>query len=316
MNDIRRRISNYLNNADESIINNLILQLPYAIEENTEMEIKRKIIFENFFLNYKDYRTVTMEFENELKSFESIEQLCERFNQTKIRIAFLIYRYNKFCKTNYISEYLSQLGVRSMYQEHFIDIEKIENTLFDILKLGVLVNLQEYINVLDLSIDVRIFREFINHLVESEIVEKYDGRANVSKMDILLRNMERKRKYYSATPKEINGFEKMMSELINNHDSQNILSKLLREAINNRPINEIKKLMIFILNPYLDKIGRPTVIKIFKNYFHLLFENNIDGLLTEYNFEIQNVNNDDFKGKYDGIYNKYYSTRVKTLLGI
>lgn len=316
MNAFRRRISNYLNNADESEVNKLILQLPYAIEENTEMQTKRKLIYENIFSNYIDYRAETMLFENELKSFESIEQLCERFNQPKIRIAFQIYRYNKFFKTIYISEYLSQLGVRSMYQEHFIDIEKIENTLFDIIKLGFLVNLQEYINIIDLSIDVRILREFRNHHIEIEKVEKYDGIADVSKMDILLRNIDRKRKYYSATPKEINGFEKMMSELINSHDYPNLLSKLLREAINNRPITEIKRKMNFILNPYIDKNGRPIVIQMFKNYFHLLFENNIDGLLTENNFELQNENNEEFTGKYNGNYNKYYSTRVKTLLGI
>jgi hypothetical protein len=316
MNVIRKRISNYLNNADESIINKLILQLPYAVEENKEMETKRKMIYENIFSNYIDYRAETMQFENELKCFESIEELCDKFGQSKIVIAFQLYRFNKFCRTNYISDYLKQLGVRNMYQEQFLDLEIIENTLFDILKSGVLVNLQEYIKIIDLSIDIRILREFRNHHIEIEIVEKYDGIKNVSKMDILLRNIDRKRKYYSATPKEINGFEKMMSELINSHENPNTFSKFLRKAINNRPTNEIKKMMIFILNPYIDNIGRPTVIKIFKNFFHLLFENNNDGLLTENNFEIQNENNEEFTGKYNGNYNKYYSTRVKTLLGI
>ena len=38
-------------------------------------------------------------------------------------------------------------------------------------------------------------------------------------------------------------------------------------------------------------MGRPTVIKIIKPFLHLAFENNIDGLLDEARFELENEKN-------------------------
>ena len=63
-------------------------------------------------------------------------------------------------------------------------------------------------------------------------------------------------------------------------------------------------------------MGRPTVIKIIKPFLQKAFENNIDGLVDEARFELENEKNENITGKYSGNYWKYYQTRVKTLTGL
>jgi hypothetical protein len=302
----------YIDDLNENDTNKLLENITdfYSFD----LDIKKKWLRQKITLNYFDYsirdELIIKEIEN-----ESVKTFIKNNPNQKLNYAFELYREAKFSDNAKIGTFLKSLGVTFKNQNNFVDKKEMEDALFKIIQSGILINYFEWILTIDLIYDVRIFIEFNQKILNFKKIKKYDKRENVDDFEIQMINIIRKTEYASPKPQKMNEFESIMLSLDTNNSKINIL-KLIKESLTKKNRKEIKNHFKSLFDQILKTKKRAEVIKIFKDYFHIIFENNLNGLLTEESFAEENDVNEDFVGKYCGNYMKYYSTRIKTLVGI
>jgi hypothetical protein len=197
--------------------------------------------------------------------------------------------------------------------------------MYDIIKSGVFVNLTLLICIIDIAYTERIAREIFENFIELQYKETYEKRFKVPILEIDIINILRRNNKPSPNPRA-----KKIDELLFIKEIQDVRNKLIEnnleyeysftepivDVLNFRHSGTLRKLLMELLKPVVELIGRPKTLNLFKPFFYILFEDNYNGLLTEDGFELENLNNIDFNGTYRGIYNSYFSTRVETLAGI
>lgn len=306
------KTNQYINNLKENDINKLFENI--IDNHSMDLDTKKKWLCQIININYVDYSIRDEIIENEIKS-ESVKTFIKNNPNQKLIYAFELYREAKFSDSVIIATFLKYLGVKYKNQNHFIEKNEMEEALFKIIQSGILINYHYWTLLIDLIYDLRIYREFSQNLIHSKKVEKYDRRENVIDLEIKIKNILRKKEYASKNPQNKNEFESLLLGLhTNNYDIDWL--KILKESLTKKNRREFKKLLKYLFEEILKTNKRADVIKIFKDYFHIIFENNLNGLLTEESFAEENDINEDFAGQYCGNYMKYYSTRIKTLVGI
>ena len=306
------KTNKYIDNLNEDGINKLT-DNKISIY-SLSLEKKKKIICESINLNYYNHRERREMIENEIK-IEDVQSYIQKNPSDRKINGFQLYIFSKFCHSDKISNCLKQFGIRDMYQNHFIDLEYMEDVLFKIIQSGTLINYAKLIYMIEVEYNRRILKDFLEYFIVTKRVAKYDGRENVYDLEIQINKIQRKKKYASQKPQKMNEFESLMLGLDGINSEIDIL-KLTKELLSEKNRKEFKKLFKSFLDPIVENKGRANVIKIFKNYFHIVFENNLNGLLTEKTFEIENDINEDFSGTYRGNYMNYYRATIKTLVGI
>ena len=253
---------------------------------------------------------------NDLMNFNPLN------HESKAISFYKMYKDLKYAGTEEVIEKFNSIGLRRPFLIHFTEFEKIEGWIFSVIKKGVFVPMLSVLIILDNAYDERIAKEIIENFIDPDF-KQYDGRENVSEVEIGIRNMLRRRKNQSSIqrPKKIEDL--LFGNILDKVEQFN--KKLgaeidflepIFDVLNFRHSGNLRKLLMELINPVAKLIGRPKTLDLFKPFFYILFENNLDGLLTEDAFELENQNNIEFNGSYRGNYNSYYSTRVKTLAGI
>lgn len=261
----------------------------------------------------------------ELINSES-ELIPESFNvnspQSEVASAYQIYRNLKFFKSDDILSFFKSRGIRDIYLTHFITIKQVEGTMMEIIKSGIMINLKQTMLIIDLIYDVRIFKELYINFIDYQIVDTYDGRKNVKQLDIDLLNIRRQIKSKSNMPNKESVFagkmkdlyDKAKKELGDEKTAINLLFKTQLNAIrgNNSPC---KNILMDYFKPLVGTYSIDRIRTTFKPFFHLLFENTYEGLLTEEEFQ-KHIDKSENHEKYDGVYSRYYVTRLETLVGL
>jgi hypothetical protein len=302
----------YIHDLNENDTNKLLENIIDFYSFN--LDIKKEWLLQLITFNYFDYGIRDEIIEKDIK-IELIKTYILNNSTEKIGCIYELYRDAKFCHSNEISTFLTELGIKKMFHTHFVDVEKMENILFSIIQSGIIIDYAFLIIIIDIMYDLRIHKEIYEIFIDPKIIEEYDGKGNVHEIEIQLKNIRRKRKYASKKAQKKELFEDLILD-VNKINSEIDQPTTLIEVLNGKTPLYIKNLLQSFLNHLIEVKGRAEVLKIFKDYFHILFESNLNGLLTEESFVKENDVNEDFAGKYCGNYMKYYSTRIKTLVGI
>jgi len=263
---------------------------------------------------------------DEKKLIETIRIQLENLNEKDHRIYYYyeFYKALKFKKEKDVVEKFNSIGLRNPYLTHFIKFEEIEDFIFEIIKSGIYIQMISVLNIIDIGFDDRITSEIFINFINPKEKENYDGRPNVMQIEIDLKNNLRRKKYSSSSPRP-----NSLIDILINRENENYTNamnqidfefkydffEMIIDRINYRGAT-LKELLLDLLNPIVKSIGRTKSLKLFKPFFYMLFEDNHNGLLTEKGFELENLNNIEFNGAYRGNYNAYFSTRIKTLVGI
>jgi len=275
-------------------------------------------MFKNYFNN-----TIQLDEEDLIKKIRNINQANPKIE--KALDFYNLYNRLKYNKSDEIINKFNEIGLRNTYLKHFVEFERIENVMYDIIKSGVFVNLTLLICIIDVAYTERIAGEIFENFIELQYKETYEKRFKVPILEIDIINMLRRNNKPSPNPRA-----KKIDELLFIKEIQDVRNKLIEnnlvyeysftepivDVLNFRHSGTLRKLLMELLKPVVELIGRPKTLNLFKPFFYILFEDNHNGLLTEDGFELENLNNIDFNGTYRGIYNSYFSTRVETLVGI
>jgi len=231
-----------------------------------------------------------------------------------------LYTKLKFYNTQKIEQFFISNGLNKNYLNHFIDFEKLENILYDIISKDILIDLKNLLIIVDYAYNIRIYSD-IHSIISSKSPRKnYDGRKQVLDSEIKLRNIIRKMKYKSNKPHTKDEFEELMIPQFENWEQIKLmgieyeLPNVLFDMLSQRKPSSLKYLIKDHLTPLIEIWGKPEIIKIFKPFFYLIFEDKKNGLLTEKGFENEFLNSRN--SRYDRSYNKYLNSQIKILCGI
>ena len=294
----------------------LIILLDDFVNSKTDEDLIE--MFKNYFNN-----TIQLDEEDLIKKIRNINEVNPKIE--KALYFYDLYNRLKYNKSDEIINKFNEIGLRNTYLNHFVEFERIENVMYDIIKSGVFVNLTLLICIIDIAYTERIAREIFENFIELQYKETYEKRFKVPILEIDIINMLRRNNKPSPNPRA-----KKIDELLFIKEIQDVRNKIIEnnleyeysftepivDVLNFRHSGILRGLLMELLKPVVELIGRHKTLSLFKPFFYILFEDNYNGLLTEDGFERENLNNIDFNGTYRGIYNSYFSTRVETLAGI
>jgi hypothetical protein len=323
MNAIKVKLSKYFDTIEKKEI--LKTYNDYVDKEVTEFnyifcKILKYMCVPNEYIEYKiEINSKTKAIRNEIKDPTTKKYLIE--NPSLINKYIIELYFNSiFDKNEHLICFIKEFGGEKINFNFFIDIDEYEDIMLGIVKDGVIVNFLEFLLILELYIKKRVYQTVFDDFLGGELIRKYDKREDVPSIAIELENIFRKLKYNAKQPNEKKEFERKIIEMINNSKRYNTslnLSKAIVDLANLRDNNTTYRQKLFdILKPLVDIHGNKKIKKVFKPYFHLLFENKKSGLLTEDCFNDIYTNRIGQSDNYDGNYNKYYYDRIKLLVGI
>ncbi len=324
MRPLTTRIEEYINSLNFDEIKQLIPKGQFNLLEEC-LPIYRTTLI-NFitegyssYISYLNEKTInTIEWIN-----QNPDQIPDKFynysGEGELNIVYQTYANLKFSKSYEVINFFKYRGIREVFLTHFVEINRIEDTIMEIIKSGIIINAQFTLIIVDMMYDMRIARDLNAYFITHKIVDEYDGPKEFKECEITLLNMLRRRKSdldkFTKKEKYADPLEALLAEVERNDDSPdkfltNIYIQAQKGTIreDNNPLKELLKWYFMRILKYYTPL---EIKKIFKPLFYILFENSTDGLLSEDQFKLQAEDNE----KYDGYYNKYYNTRLDTLVG-
>lgn len=237
----------------------------------------------------------------------------------EVNMAYQIYRNLKFHKSDQVISFFKTRGIRDVFLTHFVDIDHFEEVFFTLIKSGILLNAKYTLIIIDMVYNMRIAKELNAYFIQHKIRDVYDGRKNVSEGEISLLNTFRRLNQKNNPKKEknkpVNPIEALIKQLeradatFDTHLANFVKQAMLGVAREDQ--NIAKDIFMEFFRPLLKIYTVLEIKNMFKPLFHLFFENTKEGLLNEEGFVKQYADTD----LYDGKYQKYYQTRLDTLIG-
>jgi hypothetical protein len=155
--------------------------------------------------------------------------------------------------------------------------------------------------------------------------KKYDGRNNVTELEIKIKNAARRKRDGSQNRDKNSDLDSLVFDLIDVHNifakyagynsfrlKVDILLDFARDKYNRIIAYHVKQ----YVEQYIEIFGKKKVLKILRPLFYVIYENNETGLLTLQEFEKKYMNRRGQSDLYEGYYDKYYFSRLNTLLNI
>ncbi len=306
-----KKIRDYIETLNEEEVIEL-WKKNYDIVLPRNSDIPKNKLFDLITLDYPNHRNDCERIHNEIKS-EEVKIFLENNPAEKYRYAMELNLQCKFCKTDTIVAFFRKLGIRDMYLD-FVELDNLENIMFDIIRNGIIVKLNNLIILVDKAYNNRLYNNF-NDFLGVNRIDEYDKRKNVTQVEIDIINFFRKRKYNAQFPKKQSAFNKEMNKMFDSIDDTSIQQKLSADVLLN-PKRGLQLLLQEFLDDSIKNLGINKIFKVFKPFFHIIFEDNMEGLLSESNYDTEYSANDAFAEKYNGNYWKYYQSRIRTLTGL
>lgn len=318
MQSITDKIKNYINHLSyEEVVALVQSTNRETIQFNIgEDSVYRASLLVFITMGYEDAKNNMLTVGRQItKEIEENPTWLPVFSESKdVKIAHQFCCLVKYNRSDNLVSILKEKGITD--DALFINLENLENIMLDIIKSGVVIRLIETLYLVDLIYNARVVKYVLNNFGKFEVSKTYDKRKNVRDIDIQLVNILRKRKYASKKPKAKDEFESLMNDLfdvlnaIPNGTGEEMASTLLLNSIRNHNSPCRDAIKEYFMNLSTNKT-KAQIKKVFSQFFHILFENDINGLLSEDQFTTLSA----FNGQYEYSYKRYYSTRLDTLAG-
>lgn len=282
---------------------------------------------------YKDYGKIKRELicNSSVKQDELFNELTLRVNNNEQYEALffvkLIYTKYKYCDYNTVILAIKETGFNDdlLKASDFINLSALEEIAINIYKSGFpfsFYGLMEYVNAqMETNISQRMQIRY------SGMIEKipYEKDRIVTQIQLDIENAHRRIKY-KKNHKPLDEFaqsilnldvlyKKEFERLSNNEVDIPSLTNEIKKSISD-PQNTMQllgKIFFESIKIFCECIEEPKTTKqiffAFEPVFRIIFENNKRGLYSRKDFDNLSYH------IYDGYYNKYYMSRLKTLTG-